>query len=333
MAERKKVGWGILSSARIARSALIPAIAAASNARVVCLGTPNAEKARESAERYRFRLAPSYEAVLDDPEVAAVYNPLPNGMHAAWSIRALEAGKHVLCEKPFSVTVAEAEAMIAVAQRAGRWLMEAFMYRFHPQMSLAREVLESGRIGAPRLIRSSFTFNLPPNPENPRFQRDQGPGALMDVGCYCVSATRYFSRGAPVAVTAWSTWHRASGGDMTTAGLLEYEAHVGLFDCSFEAAGRSGIEIVGSDGRIELPRPWLPGREPAAIRITGGQRTEDLKTGGVDQYRLMVEHFSDCILEQRAHAWPPEDALENMRVLQAVRRSAIEGRRVLLTES
>jgi predicted dehydrogenase len=323
MADRQ-VGWGILSSANIARKAVTPAIATAGNARVVCAGTPNGEKLREHAAQYG--------SVLADPEVDAVYNPLPNGMHAEWSIRALEAGKHVLCEKPMTVYPAETAEMIAAAKKAGRWLMEAFMYRFHPQMTLAREVLDSGRIGELRLVRTSFTFNSAPNPANPRFQRDQGPGALLDVGCYCVNATRFFSGGAPLAVCAESSWHEESGGDMTSAGLLEYPSHAALFDCSFEAAGRSGIELVGSGGTIELPRPWLPGMEPGLVRVTDRAGTEELKTEGVDQYRLMVEHFSDCILNDRPPVRGPEDALENMRVLEAIRRSARERRRVELSE-
>jgi D-xylose 1-dehydrogenase (NADP+, D-xylono-1,5-lactone-forming) len=326
------VRWGILSSANIARKALIPAIAAASNARLVCVGTPHPERSQENAAEYGYRLVPSYEAVLQNPEVDAVYNPLPNGLHAEWSIRALEAGKHVLCEKPFTARPDEVPAMIAASQRTGRWLMEAFMYRFHPQMPLAKEVLTSGRIGSLRFIRTSFTFNSTPDPKNPRFQRDQGPGALLDVGCYCVNATRFFSDGAPRAVTAWSSWHEESGGDLTTTGLLEYEGHSALFDCSFEAAGRSGIEIVGSHGKIEIPRPWLPGADPAVVRITDRDGTEERTTEGVDQYRLMVEHFGDCIVNGRPPVRGPEDALENMRVLEAIRRSALEHRRVMLDE-
>jgi xylose dehydrogenase (NAD/NADP) len=327
-----RVGWGILSSANIGRRALIPAIAAASNARLVCLGTQHADKVRENAEQYGYRVVPSYEAVLADPEVQAVYNPLPNGLHGEWSIRAMEAGKHVLCEKPITVVPSETEQMIAVAERTERLLMEAFMYRFHPQIGLAKQALDSGRIGTLRFIRASFTFNSTPNPANPRFQRDQGPGALMDVGCYCVNATRLFSGGAPVAVSAWSTWHDESGGDLTTTGLLEYPEHAALFDCSFEATGRSGVEIVGSDGRIEIPKPWLPGTEPAVVRVWGRDGLEELTTEGVDQYRLQVEHFSNRILNRGALELSPQDALENMRVLEAIRRSAHEQRRVLLSE-
>ena len=328
----KTINWGIISSAAIAKRALIPAITAADGTKLVCLGTPNAEKMRENAAEHGYRILPSYEAVLEDPEVDAAYNPLPNGMHAEWSIRALQAGKHVLCEKPFTVRPAETREMIAVQQRTGKWLMEAFMYRFHPQMSLSKEILDSGRIGALKLIRTSFSFNSTPNPTNPRFQKGQGPGALWDVGCYCVNATRHFSGGAPTAVTAWANWNDEWDGDMSAAGLLEYEGHAGLFDCSFEMTGRTAIEVVGDAGKIEIPKPWLPGLDPASVFVTDKNGTEELKTEGVDQYRLMVEHFNDCIRNNHPPVRGPEDALENMRVLEALRRSAKEHRRVALSE-
>jgi D-xylose 1-dehydrogenase (NADP+, D-xylono-1,5-lactone-forming) len=327
-----KVKWGIISSAKIARSALVPAISAASNAELVALGTPRAERVQENAGQYGYRVLPSYEAVLESPEIDAIYNPLPNGMHADWSIRALKAGKHVLCEKPFTVRPEEVAPMVEAAEASGKRLMEAFMYRFHPQMALAKEALDSGRIGTLRFIRASFTFNSPPNPENPRFQRDQGPGALLDVGCYCINAIRFFSGGVPDAATAWASWDEGSGGDMTTTGLLEYASHSALFDSSFESAGRSGVEVVGSGGRIEIPRPWLPGTDPAVVKLWDKNGLEELTTEGVDQYRLMVEHFSDCILNDHPPVRGPEDALENMRVIEAVRRSSLEHRRVPLRE-
>lgn len=331
MAEQT-IGWGIISSANIARRALVPAIAAAEGARLVCLGTPNPERVRENAEQYGYPVLPSYEAVLEHPEVDAVYNPLPNGMHAAWSIRALEAGKHVLCEKPFTVHPNETAEMMAAAARTGKVLMEAFMYRFHPQIGVARDLLDSGRIGELRLVRTSFTFSSAPNPANPRFQADQGPGALMDVGCYCINATRHFSGGTPLAVTAWSAWSDAFQGDLSTHGLIEYETHAALFDCSFESAPRSGVELVGSRGRIEIPRPWLPGAEPAVVRVTDTAGTGELHTAGVNHYQLMVEHFGECVRTGQPPRYGLQDTLENMRVLEAVRLSARERRRVLLSE-
>lgn len=325
-----RVRWGIISSAKIARNALVPAIHDASNAELVVLGTPNAERVKENAEQYGYRIAPSYEAVLEDPEIDAIYNPLPNGMHKDWSIRALEAGKHVLCEKPLTVVPAETEELIAAQQRTGKLLMEAFMYRFHPQIARAKEILDSGRIGTLRVIRTCFSFAGTPDPSNPRFQKDQGPGALLDVGCYCINATRAFSGGAPLAVSAWSKWDAESGGDFTTAGVLEYQNHVATFDCSFEAVFRSGIELVGSKGRIELPKPWLPGKDDALVQVWDENGQEDLVIPGVNHYQLMVEHFSDCILNGTQPVRGPEDALENMRVLDAIRRSATEQRRVVL---
>lgn len=328
----KRVGWGIISSAGIARKALVPAISQAANADLVCLGTPHPDRVAENRQRYAYAVLSSYEAVLHDPRIQAVYIPLPNGMHREWSIRALRAGKHVLCEKPFTVEPHEAREVIAEATAAGRWVMEAFMYRFHPQIALARSVLDSGRIGELRLLRAAFSFNLPPNPANPRYQADQGPGALLDVGCYCVNAARYFCGGLPIAVQAWHRLDQASGGDLSTAGVLEFSRHAALIDCSFEAAFRSEIEIVGERGRILLPRPWLPGAQPATVMVADQNGLEELATEGCDHYRLMVEYFGRCILEGTAPEPGPEDALDNMRVLTALRKSADEGRRVRLDE-
>ncbi len=326
----RKIRWGVISSARIARTALIPAISAARNAHLACLGTPRPDRVAENAAQYGYATLPSYEAVLEDPTIDAIYNPLPNGLHAEWTIRALKAGKHVLCEKPFTVHPDEIGAVVDAAEQSGKLVMEAFMYRFHPQMEIAKALLTDGRIGTLRFIRASFSFNSAPNPENPRFQAGQGPGALLDVGCYCVNAVRHFSGGVPTAVTGWSSYHADSGGDMTTTGLLEYPEHSALIDCSFEAFGRSGLEVVGSHGKIEIPRPWLPGTDPATVVLTTSAGPEELRTVGVDQYQLMVEHFGDCILHGRRPIRGPEDALENMRVLEAVRVSALERRRVTL---
>lgn len=325
-----RIGWGIISSANISRRALIPAIAAAGNATLECVGTPNAAKVEANAREFGYRILPSYESVLEDPSVTAIYNPLPNGLHAEWSIRAMEAGKHVLCEKPFTCHADEIAAMVDASRRTGMWLMEAFMYRFHPQMALAKEILQSGRLGTLRFIRASFTFNSAPNPSNPRFQRGQGPGALLDVGCYCVNAVRHFSDGAPAAVTAWSSIEAECGGDMTTTALLEYPTHTALIDCSFESFGRAGIEIVGSAGKLEIPKPWLPGLDPALIVVTDKNGVETFTTEGVDQYRLMVEHFGDCILNNHPPVRGPEDAHENMRVLDAIALSAAQHQRIEL---
>jgi predicted dehydrogenase len=222
--------------------------------------------------------------------------------------------------------------MAEAAERSGLKLMEAFMYRFHPQMALAKQVLDSGRLGELRLIRAAFSFNSTPSPANPRFQADQGPGALMDVGCYCVNVIRLFSGGAPKAVSAWDRWDDSFQGDMACAGVLEYDRHAALFDCSFEASGRAGVEVVGNLGRMEIPKPWLPGTDPAAIRVWDKDGSEELTTEGVNHYQLMVEHFGECILNNQPPVRGPEDALENMRVLDAIRRSAREQRRVPLSE-
>ena len=328
MAERT-IGWGILSSANIGLKALIPAITGSESSRVVCLGTPNEDRAAQTAMRYGFRVYPSYEAVLDDPKVDAVYNPLPNSLHKEWTIRALEAGKHVLCEKPFALNAAEGEAMIAAARANDRVLMEAFMYRFHPQQAKLRELLDSGRIGDLRLVRTSFTFNLAYDASNIRYRRELGGGALMDVGCYCLNATRAFA-GEPQAIRAYQKLHPEAQVDLTTAAVLECGEVTGVFNASFEMAGHLQMELVGTKGRIEVPRPWLPGKDDAIIHVFAGADSEMITVPGVDEYELQVNEFAECVRTGRQPLLPPEDAVRNMRAIEAVVQSSAEGRRVEL---
>lgn len=325
------IRWGIISSANIAQKALIPAIDAAGNAELAMLGTRHGDRVAAVREQYEFALVPSYDAVLAS-DVDAVYIPLPNGMHADWAIRALEAGKHVLCEKPLALNPDQALAMIDAARRTGLLLAEAFMYRFHPQIEQALKLLREKRIGELRLVRTCFSFNAAPDEANPRFQHDQGPGALLDVGCYCINATRLFSGGPPLAVSAWGSYHQPSGGDLTTAAILEYPGHAGLFDCSFQASSRSGVELVGDSGVLELPRPWLPSDQPGKVILRTALGSEEFATPAANHYQLMVEDFSRAIQEHKQPRWTAEDALENMRVIEAVKVASRQGRRVLMEE-
>lgn len=327
----KPVRWGIISTANIAQKALIPAIHSAGNASLAFLGSHHASRAERLAAEYDFQLLSSYDAVIES-DVDAIYNPLPNGMHGEWSIRALEAGKHVLCEKPLSLNPSEAIRMIDASRRTGRLLSEAFMYRFHPQIDLARRWLKEGRAGSLRLIRTCFSFNARPDPANPRFQIDQGPGALLDVGCYCINASRLFSGGPPEAVSSWATFDSGSHGDRSTTGILEYRDHAALFDCSFEATSRGQIELIGDLGVIELPRPWLPGSQEGLVLFRTPSGVQEETTAPANHYQLMVEDFSRAIQTGGAPRWTAEDALENMRVIEAARISSREGRRVLLSD-
>ncbi|MBI3910078.1 MAG: Gfo/Idh/MocA family oxidoreductase [Armatimonadetes bacterium] len=326
------VAWGILSSAAIGLHRIIPAIAASRNGTLQAIGTPRPERVREVAERYRIaHVYQSYEEVLADPVVEAVYNPLPNALHHEWTRRALNAGKHVLCEKPFTLTPAEAAELVDLAHQQGRQLMEAFMYRFHPQQERVRQLLDDDAIGPVRLVRASFTFVLPPNPQNIRYSRGLGGGALMDVGCYCLNAIRAYA-GEPEAVQATMVLDPETEVDVTTMGQLECGEALALFDCSYAMAGHIQLEIMGTCGRIEVPRCWLPGEGPATLWLTTGSDTKEIQIPGVDQYQLQVEHFADAIRGREPLRLPPEDALQNTRVIEAVRRAATHGCRVALSE-
>jgi predicted dehydrogenase len=328
----ESIGWGVISSARIGLNTVIPAIQASGNGRVVAIGTRSAEGIRaKAAELGVERVHNSYEAVLADPGVTAIYNPLPNAMHAEWTIRAAEARKHVLCEKPLALTAAEGERMILACRTAGVWLMEAFMYRFHPQHARARQWIEEGAIGPVRLIRSAFTFYLDPSQKaNIRFSKELWGGSLMDVGCYSINSSRWYFGAEPLAVSASAEISREFGVDTTLAALLEFPTGRAQIVSSLEMASQPQLEIVGERGRIELPQAFLPGPGDARIRLIRGGSAEDTVVPGVDQYRLQVEHFADCVLRGTPPALPPEDAVANTRVIEALRLAAADGRRVTL---
>jgi xylose dehydrogenase (NAD/NADP) len=326
------IHWGVISSAQIGLNTVIPAIQASANGRVVAIGTPHPDKIREKAAGLGIRqVYTSYEAVLSDPEVQAIYNPLPNAMHAEWTIRAAEAGKHVLCEKPLALTAAEAERMILACRTAGVRLMEAFMYRFHPQHARARQWIEEGAIGPVRLVRSAFTFYLDPSQTaNIRLSKELWGGSLMDVGCYCVNSSRWYFGAEPIAVSASAEIPRALGVDTTLVGILEFPTGRAQFVSSLEMAGQPQLEIVGERGRIEIPQAFVPGTGDTHIRLIRGGKAEETVIPGVDQYRLQVEEFADSILRGTPTPLPPEDAVANTRVIEALRFAAADGRRVTL---
>jgi D-xylose 1-dehydrogenase (NADP+, D-xylono-1,5-lactone-forming) len=328
------VAWGVISGAQIGLKTVIPAIQASNNSRVVAIGTRHVDRVRESAAALGVpRVYDSYEAVLDDPEVTAVYIPVPNAMHAEWTRRAAQRGKHVLCEKPLALTAAEAEEMIDACRRAGVWLMEAFMYRFHPQHARARHLIADGALGPVRLIRSAFTFALNrADRGNIRLSRELWGGSLMDVGCYCVNSSRWYMGAEPGAVLASADISDEFGVDMTLAAILEFPEGRSQFVSSLDMTSQTQLEIVGERGRLEIPGAFLPGAGDARFRLVRGGRAEEIVVPGVDQYRLEVEHFADCVLRNQAPSLPPEDALANTRVIEALRRAVADGRRVRLTE-
>jgi len=287
-----------LGAAWIARIAVIPAIEASRNGRLVSIASRVPDRARELASRHSFvRVGASYDALLDDPEVDAVYIPLVNNLHLEWTRRALEAGKHVLCEKPLAMNAGEAEEMAAAARSAGRHLMEAFMYRFHPR---TRAFIES--VHDPLYVQARFGFTLD-DPANYRLQSTLGGGALLDVGCYTVNAARWIL-GEPSTVHASSRVRDAV--DMTTSALLHFSGgQTAALWASFESAEGQELTVVTSKAVHRLDLPFNSREEP-------------------DQYQLMVESFADSVVRNQPVAIPPSESVANMRVIDRIREAATQ---------
>jgi predicted dehydrogenase len=293
------VGWGILGAAWIAGRAVAPAMAASRNGRLVTIASRDQERARAFASEHGVaRVAASYDEVLSDPEVDAVYLPLVNNLHLDWARRCFEAGKHVLCEKPLGMNAVEAEEMKSAAERSGLLLMEAFMYRFHPR---ARAFVESLR--GKRLLHVTATFGFPlDDADNYRLKRDLGGGALLDVGCYTVNVARWIL-GEPRSVSAQATTR--SGVDVATAALLDFDggATASVW-CSFESGEEQRLIVIGHEGTWTLETPFSAWRDPH------------------DPYQLMVESFADSILQRMPVELPLDDTVANMRVLDRIREAA-----------
>lgn len=324
LSTQEPVRWGVISSANIGVKAVSPAIVASSNGKLLAVASHNPQHA---TELYSFapdvRISSNYDEILRDPEIEAVYIPLPNSMHAEWTIKALEAGKHVLCEKPLASTAAEGARMVEAARAHQALLMEAFMYRFHPQTTWALEQIKAGTIGPVRLVRASFSFDIRSRPENIRVQPDLAGGALMDVGCYPVNFCRAVYGHAPLTVAARVHVARPGGVDMATNAVLDFgQGRFGLIDCSFELPSRQIVEIVGEAGTITIPVPFTPGTMEAVVFVTKNGQMSEQKFPRVDQYQLEVEHFAACIRSGHEPALLLSETLENMATIEAIYQAA-----------
>ncbi|MEO7002263.1 MAG: Gfo/Idh/MocA family oxidoreductase [Ktedonobacterales bacterium] len=319
------VRWGVISTANIGVKAVIPAIQASRNGQLVAIASRDLVRAERVALREGggVRAYGRYQALLDDPEVDAVYIPLPNAQHAEWTIRAAEAGKHVLCEKPLGMTASEVQQMFAACERAGVLLMEAFMYRFHPQIRWAQEQIAAGRIGAVQLIRSAFVFDIRANGDDIRLQADLAGGSLMDVGCYPLSFCRAMYQAAPVGAVAKAITPSGSQVELSVAAVLDFgEGRLGMIDSSFQLPWHQFGEIVGDAGRLMLPRPFTPGRVEATARLEVGDETIERRFAAVDQYQLEVEHFGDCLRTGERPYLTQEDALAQAQAIELIYRAA-----------
>ncbi len=319
------VRWGVLGVAGIAVRAVIPAMQRARNARLVAIASRAAARAEEAAQRLGFsRAHGSYEALLEDPDVSAVYIPLPNSLHREWVLRCAEAGKHVLCEKPLALTAADCREMIDACRRRGVHLMEAFMYRFHPRTLRVAQLAAEGALGEVRLVRASFTFAVQ-QPANIRLRADLGGGALYDVGCYTINVSRMLL-GEPEEVTAFGQIGE-SGVDELVGGVLRFDGgRVAVIDCGLRISRRQEYEVVGTQGRLTVPAAFLPGTADAEIHLVRGTESSVLTVPGVDEYQCMVEQFGDAVLSDSPPGLSPDDAVGTVRVIEALHASLGSGR-------
>ena len=321
-----KVRWGVISTANIGRYAVNPAIQASSNGELNAVASRSADKARAFAEEWGIPVAyGSYEELLADADIDAVYIPLPNSLHRKWSIRAMEAGKHVLCEKPLALNKAECLEMQAASEANGVTLMEAFMYRFHPRTDRVLQMIRDGALGKLSMIQSAFTFRLK-NRDNIRLDPALGGGALMDVGCYCVNLSRTATGGEPEEVQAIATTS-ASGVDEMLAGSMRFANDVvASFQCGLNTRRREAYEIGGSDAYLRVEDAFLPGKGDVIIEEYRDDAQPTVHTvDGVDEYQLMVEHFADCVLNGTPPHYTATEAARNMQVIEALYASVRAG--------
>jgi predicted dehydrogenase len=325
----KKVRWGVLSTAAIGLKKVIPGMQKCKLAHIAAIASRDLDRARQAADALAIPTAyGSYEELLADPNIDAIYNPLPNQMHVPWTIKAAEAGKHVLCEKPIAMSSAEARQLLAVRDRTGVKIGEAFMIRTFPQWLRLRELLDQRVIGELRSISGFFSyFNADPN--NIRNQVDSGGGALMDIGCYMIHASRYAFGSEPLRAVGLIDRDPAFKTDRLTSAILDFQCGQSIFTCSTQLVPYQRIHFLGTRGRIEIEVPVnAPPDRETRIFI---DRTGDLTGSGIatetfpaqDQYTLQGDAFSRAILDNSQVPVSIEDAIANMRVIEALFQSAL----------
>ena len=328
----RKVRWGVLGVANIAVQKVIPGMQRAEHVEIAAIASRSLEKAKQAAAKLGIPKAyGSYEELLADPHIDAIYVPLPNHMHVPWSIKCLEAGKHVLCEKPIAMSAAEAETLITARDAAGRKAGEAFMARTHPQWIRALELVRGGAIGELRVVEGHFSYTNV-NPDNVRNRADIGGGALMDIGCYPLTLSRMMFAEEPRRVVAIIDRDPNFRTDRRTTVLMEYPSGQCTFTCATQLVPYQRMQIYGTKGRIELEIPFNapPDRPTRLLRDDGsslfGAGVQAEEFPDCDQYTIQGDLFSRAILEDGPVAVPLEDALHNMRVIDAIVRSAESGR-------
>lgn len=319
------LNWGVLSTAHIGETAVIPAIRQVKQNQVVAIASRELSRASAFATRMEIPKAyGSYQELLSDPDVQAVYIPLPISEHKPWALKALEAGKHVLVEKSFAMTADDAQEMVSSSLEHGLILMEAFMYRYSNRFNKIIELVSKGELGKLRLMQSSFSWNLT-NPDDIRLSADLGGGTLLDLGTYCVNLFRQIAGREPVAVSC-RAYKGNTAVDLQAVGSLSFgEQLEAQFFTSFAGASQQYIRLVGTAGVLEIDRPFNPHYKPTQILLTKGDSVKRFSIRGENDYKNMVEHFHNVVISRESPRFPLSDAVKNMLVLEKLAQSAREG--------
>jgi len=337
MTNNTKLRWGILGAARINQQ-LMPAIVEAENSELVAIASRRPGAAAETLAKYApqqkdVKIYDNPDSLLADDSIQVVYIPLANKEHAQWVLRAIEHGKHVLCEKPMALTVADIEAIETAAQKHKVTVMEGFMYRFHPQHARVKEIIDSGLIGKVRSVRSCFSYLMQPARQYRIADSiENGSGAMWDIGCYAIHAARLpFYNETPVAISAMAK-HIESGADISCNGIIDFgDGKYAHFDFGFEHARRAEYEIIGTKGGLKCHNVWAKQAETPVISwwTEAGEQNEEI-LALANHFLLEVEHFSDCVLNNRNPALSLEDARTNCKVIGAALESVKKGRHIKL---
>lgn len=318
-----KFNWGILSTAAIGVEKVIPAMQKSVQSNVLALASRSADSARAVADSLKIsRAYGSYEELLADKDIHGIYNPLPNHLHVPWTIKAIEAGKHVLCEKPIALSVDEAIHLRDVAAKHPEIkVMEAFMYRFHPQWIRARQLLEEGAIGELRTIQTFFSY-FNNDPKNIRNNASMGGGGLMDIGCYPISQARYLYGREPSRIIATLEIDESFGTDRVASSIMDFAGPTASFTCSMQMSPFQRTQIVGTQGRIEIEIPVnAPADSASRIWVSSGREISEETFPVCDQYTEQADVFVDAVLNNKSVPTPLADAIANMRVIEACVKS------------
>ncbi len=327
-----KVRWGILSTAKIGTEQVIPAMQQSEICEITAICSRDLEKAKATADRLGIPTAyGSYEELLASDEIDAIYNPLPNHLHVPLSVQAIEAGKHVLCEKPIALTAAEGQQLVDAARAHPQFkVMEAFMYRHHPQWQRAKEIVQGGGVGQLRTIQSFFSY-FNDDASNIRNQAEIGGGGLMDIGCYCISLSRFIFDSEPRRVMGLVEFDPEMNTDRLASGILDFGEHTSTFTCSTQLWKYQRVNIFGTTGRVEIEIPFnAPNKVPCRLWHETDAGLEEISLPVCDQYLIQGDLMSEAILNDTPVPTPIEDAVANMNVIEAVLSSDKSGQWQLL---